>query len=222
MVITDHTQYNNEFGCRTVLGNKWVQCKNEQEYFKLLYCMYSGCVGPAKSRIQGLIDHKHSTVSIHTVKPIKKLYVEELLCRYAYLNLKERGILIGSNKKFCPANKSQEEITALFNSPQFRLPTPEKLYIEFKIEEFIASHEHQLKATLDELQQQGSEILRSNLKRMRLWEAIFLDCKYMHDKLINLKCTMTCEEIDACNSKVGPLSLFHLAAEKYNNPNWVL
>ena len=152
----------------------------------------------------------------------KKVYVEELLRRYAYLKFKERGIVIGNQKKFRPANKSQEEISKLFHSPQFCLPASEKLYIEFEMEDFISGHEKELKLSLDELQHQGSEILKSDLKRMRLWEAIFLDSKYMRDKLIHLKRSMSREEIDARNSKVGPLSLFQLAAEKYNDPNWVV
>jgi hypothetical protein len=216
------SQFNNRFGCRSVLNEKRSTCKNDQEYFKVLYVMYSGCDGPAKSRIQALIDNKHSTVTIRTVKPIKKVYVEELLRRYAYLQLKERGIVVGKQKNFRPTNKSQEEISSLFHSPQFRLPTSEKLYVEYEMEEFLSTHEHELKVTLEELQHQGSEILKSDLKRMRLWEAIFLDSKYMRDKLVHLKRNMSREEIDARNSKVGPLTLFHLAAEKYNDPNWVV
>ena len=57
---------------------------------------------------------------------------------------------------------------------------------------------------------------------MHLWEAIFLDTKYMPNKLVTLKDTMSRQQIDARNSKVGPLSLFLLAAENYNDPNWVV
>ena len=87
--------------------------------------------------------------------------------------LKEKGVLVGS-KNFRPANKSQEDINILFRSPQFHLPAGEKLYLEFEMEEFISHHENELKIRLDELQQLGSEITKSNLKKMRLWEAIFL------------------------------------------------
>ena len=133
--------------------------------------------------------------------------------------LKEKGVLV---KNFRPANKSQDEINTYFKSPMFHLPTAEKLFLEFEMEEFISHHENELKKTLDELQQLGSEILKSDLRKMRLWEAVFLDLKYIQDKLVTLKHTMSREQIDARNSKVGPLSLFKLAAEKYNDANWVV
>ena len=50
----------------------------------------------------------------------------------------------------------------------------------------------------------------------------FFDSKYMRDKLVSLKNNMSRQEIDARNSTVGPLSLFQLAAEKYNNADWVV
>ena len=87
--------------------------------------------------------------------------------------LKKKGVLVGS-KNFRPANKSQEEISRLFQSPYFCLPAGEKLYLEFEMEEFISKHEEELKTHLDELQQLGSEITKSDLRKMRLWEAIFL------------------------------------------------
>ena len=82
------------------------------------------------------------------------------------------------------------------------------------MEDYISHHEDLLKTTLDELQQQGSEIQKRDLKKMRLCEAILLDSKYMCDKLVILKNTILHQQIDARNSKVGPLSLFQLAAEK--------
>ena len=218
----NHPLYNTLFDCRAVLDSKRTNSQSDQDYFKLLYCMYTGCEGSTKTRIQKLVDSKESTVSIRTVKPLKKYYVEELLRRYSYLRIKERGVVVGKNKKFRPTNKSSEEINTLFESIQFQLPTSEKLYLEFEMEPFLSTQESNLKITLNELQHQGSEITKSDLKKMRLWEAIFLDSKYMRDKLISLKCTMTRKQIDARNSKVGPLSLFHLAAEKYNDPNWVV
>ena len=184
--------------------------------------MCCGCNGPAKNRIEKLIESKHSTVSIRDVKPVKKMYVEEILRRYEYLRIKEKGILVGNTKKFRPTNKSQEELNVLFHSVQFQLPASEKLYLEFEMEPFLSRQETNLRKVLDELQHQGSEITKSDLRKMRLWEAIFLDTKYMRDKLIHLKTTMSREEIDACNSKERPLSLFHLAAEKYNDANWVV
>ena len=91
------------------------------------------------------------------------------------------------------------------------------------MEKLISHHECKLKNTLKLLQEQGSEILKSDLRKMCLWEAIiFLDSKYMRDKLVILKHGMSRQQIDDCNSKIGPLSLFHLAAKKYNDPDWVV
>ena len=213
--------YNPIYGCRTIITSKKSSCKSDQDYFKHLYCMYSGCEGNARSRITSLLDNKHSTLTIRSIKPVKKDSANELLRRYSYLMLKEKGVLVGTKNYFRPANKSQEEINILFKSPQFRLPSGEKLYLEFEMEEFISFHEKELKNRLDELQQQGSEITKSDLKKMRLWEAIFFDSKYMRDKLVKLKNNMSRQEIDARNSKVGPLSLYQLAAEKYNDKDWV-
>ena len=217
--------FNTQFGCRSILAANRVNCQSNSDYFKLLYCMYTGCEGTTvRSRIQRLIENKHSTLTIRAIKPLKKQYVEELLRRYSYLMLKEKGVSVsGKNSiNFRPANKSQEEINGFFHSPHFILPTSEKLHIEFEMESFITQHENQLKVTLDLLQQQGSEIQRSDLKKMRLWEAIFLDTKYMRNKLVTLKDTMSRQQIDARTSNVGPLSLFQLAAEKYNDPDWVV
>ena len=104
----------------------------------------------------------------------------------------------------------------------FHLPAGEKLFIEFEMKQFISHHKNELKKRLDELQQLGSEITKSDLRKMCLLEAIFLDSKYMRDKLVTLKHTMSLEQIDNHNSKVGPLSLFQLASEKYNDANWVV
>ena len=71
LLTSTDSPVNNQFGCRSVLNNKRIHCKTDQDYFKVLYGMYSGCDGAAKSRIQALIDNKHSTVTIRTVKPIK-------------------------------------------------------------------------------------------------------------------------------------------------------
>ena len=160
--------YNQLYGCRTILASSKASCKSDQEYFKLLYCMYTGCEGNAMTRINTLIENKHSILTIRSIKPVKKQSVQELLRRYSYLMLKEKGVLVGS-KNFRPANnKSQEEINRLFQSPHFRLPAGEKLYLEFKMEEFISKHEKELKTCLDELQQLGSEIMKSDLRKMRL------------------------------------------------------
>ena len=160
--------YNKLYGCRTILASNKSSCKSDQEYFKLLYCMYSGCEGNAMTRITTLHENKHSILTIPSMKPVKKQSVQELLRRYSYLMLKEKGVLVGS-KNFRPANnKSQEEINRLFQSPHFRLPAGEKLYLEFKMEEFISKHEKELKTCLDELQQLGSEIMKSDLRKMRL------------------------------------------------------
>ena len=184
--------------------------------------MYTGCDGTARTRINLLLDNKHSSVTLRSIKTVKKQAVEELLRRFSYLMLKEKGVLGFDKKIFRPANKSLEEIGTYFKSPFFALPTTEKLYIEFEMEQYLQQYEEELKIRLDELQQLGSEIPKSDLRKMRLWEAIFLDSKYMRDKLVTLKHSMSHEQIDACNSNVGPLSLFQLAAEKYNDSNWVV
>jgi hypothetical protein len=44
----------------------------------------------------------------------------------------------------------------------------------------------------------------------------------MQDKLVMLKHSLTRKQIDSRNSKEGPLSLFQLVAEKYNDKNWVV
>jgi hypothetical protein len=216
------SDFNDLYSCRHILASHQLSTTSDKDYFKLLYCMYTGCEGNARSRIMALLDHKHSTLTIRSIKPVKKDYVAELNRRYSYLKLKEKGVLVWGNKSFRPRNKSQEELNNLFNSPQFRLPSGEKLYLEFEMELFISNHEKELATRLDELQQLGSEISKSDLKKMRLWEAIFLDTKYMRDKLVNLKNGMNRQEIDARTSNVHPLSLFQLAAEKYNDPNWVV
>ena len=214
--------FNQLYSCRTTLSSKKPSCKTKHEYFKILYSMYTGCNGNARSRINTLLDHKQSSLSIRSIKTIKKLSTDELMRRYHYLGLKEKGVLVGGTKLFRPYNKSQEEINKLFQSPHFLLPSTEKLYLEFEMEEFLSLHEKELQVTLDEMQQLGSEIMKSDLKKMRLWEAIFLDTKYMRDKLVTLKHTLSRQQIDARNSRQGPLSLFQLAAEKYNDPNWVV
>ena len=214
--------FNTQYTCRSVLTSKKSTYKNDLDYFKVLYCMYSGCEGSARSRIKELLDNKNSSLSIRNIKPIKKQLVEELNRRYLYLKLKERGVNIGISKTFRPTNKSLEEISGLFQSAYFRLPVAEKLFLEFEMENYIAHHERQLKNTLMDLQEQGSEIPKSDLRKMRLWEAIFLDSKYIRDKLVTLKDGMSRQQIDARNSSVGPLSLYHLAAEKYNDPDWVV
>ena len=137
--------------------------------------------------------------------------------------LKQRGVLVGgSNKNFRPANKSKEEINSFLQSTQFNLPAGKQIFLEFKTENCIAHHEHLLKLTLDQLQQQGSEIQKSDLRKMHLWEVIFLDTKYMCNRLVTLKDTMSRQQINTSNSKVGPLSLFQLVAEKYNDADWVV
>jgi hypothetical protein len=175
----NNQQFNQQFGCRAVLALHKSSCKTKAEYFKLLYCMYTGCDGMARNRINALVQHKHSTVSIRSIKPVKKEYVNELFRRFSYLMLKERGVLGFHKKTFRPTNKSQDELNTLFNSSHFRLPTGEKLYLEFEMEEYLSYHENELQLKLDELIQQGSEISRSDLRRMRLWEAFFLDTQYM-------------------------------------------
>jgi hypothetical protein len=217
--------FNNDFGCRSVLAAHRSKGLSNSDYFKVLYCMYTGCEGTSvRNRIGRLIDNKSSTMTIRTVKPLKKQYATELMRRYSYLMIRERGVSVnGSNKlQFRPNNKTQEEINSFLNSPIFSLPSSEKLHIEFEMESFLSQHETQLKITLELQQQQGSEILRSDLRRMRLWEAIFLDSKYMRNKLVTLKTTLTRQQIDARTSQTAPRSLFELAAEKYNDPNWVV
>ena len=44
----------------------------------------------------------------------------------------------------------------------------------------------------------------------------------MRDKLVSLKNNMSWQQVDARNSKVGPLSLYQLATEKYNDAEWVV
>jgi hypothetical protein len=212
--------FNNEYSCRSVLAKTRVDCLTDQDYFKQLYCMYSGCEGTVRSRIQVLLDTKESSLSRRFIKVIKRQSADELLRRYSYLRLKERGIAVGISKSFRPANKSLEELNSLFKSAYFHLPVEEKLYLEFEMEPFVAKYERDLKNTLKMLQEQGSEISKNDLRKMRLWEAIFLDSKYMRDKLVTLKDSMSRHEIDARNSKAAPVSLFHLAAEKYNDANW--
>ena len=80
---------------------------------------------------------------------------------------------MGVSKTFRPANKSLEEISDFFNSAYFHLPMAEKLFLEFEMEKYIAHHEHQLKNTLNALQEQGSEISKSDLRKMRLWGPFF-------------------------------------------------
>ena len=111
----------------------------------------------------------------------KQQAVEELLRRFSYLMLKEKGVLGFDRKIFRPANKSLEEIGTFFKSPAFRLPTGEKLYLEFEMQSYLSHYEKELQIRMDELQQMGSEISKSDLRKMRLWEAIFLDTKYMRD-----------------------------------------
>jgi hypothetical protein len=127
--------------------------------------MYTSCDGMARNRINALVQHKHSTVSIRSIKPVKKEYVNELFRRFSYLMLKERGVLGFHKKTFRPTNKSQDELNTLFNSSHFRLPTGEKLYLEFEMEEYLSYYENELQIKLDELIQQGSEISRSDLKK---------------------------------------------------------
>ena len=71
--------FNTQYGCRSILTMNKSTCKNDLDHFKLLYCMYSGCQCTARSRIQELIDNKHSSLSIHHIKPIKKQSIEELI-----------------------------------------------------------------------------------------------------------------------------------------------
>ena len=221
LVSPNSYEYNNLYGCQSILSSKKKSCKTKAEYFRVLYCMYSGCEGPARKRIDVLLENKNSTVTLRSIKTMKKEAVGELLRRFSYLMLKEKGVLGFDRKIFRPANKSLEEIGTLFKSSFFCLPTGEKLYLEFEMEAYLSHYEKELQIRLDELQQLGSEISKSDLRKMRLWEAIFLDSKYMRDKLVTLKHTMSREQIDARNSITGPLSLFQLAAEKYNDSNWV-
>jgi hypothetical protein len=90
------------------------------------------------------------------------------------------------------------------------------------MEEYLNHYENELQIRLDELMQQGSEIPKNDLKKMRLWEALFLDSQYMRDKLVTLKHSLSHEQIDACNSTASPLSLWQLVAEKCNDKNWVV
>ena len=214
--------YNNQFGCRAILASKKITCSTKADYFKVLYCMYSGCEGTARNRINALLQNKHSTVTIRSIKPLKKEYVTELIRRHSYLMLKEKGVL-GFNKKiFRPANKSQDELNTFFNSGHFQLPTGEKLYLEFEMEQYLNHYENELQIRLDELMQLGSEISKTDLRKMRLWEALFIDSQYMRDKLVTLKHSLSREQIDARNSQARPISLFQLVAEKYNDENWVV
>ena len=66
------SHYNNQFGCRSVLESKRTTNQSDSDYFKLLYCMYSGCEGNAQLRIKKLVDSKHSSITIQSIKPIKK------------------------------------------------------------------------------------------------------------------------------------------------------
>ena len=63
---------NNLYSCRTILDTKKHLCKTRYDYFKILYCMYSGCIGNARSRINTLLENKHSSVSIRSIKTVKK------------------------------------------------------------------------------------------------------------------------------------------------------
>ena len=174
-------QYNNLYGCQSILASKKKTCKTKAEYFRLLYCMYTDCDGQARKRIDVLLENKNSTVTLRSIKTVKKQAVEELLRRFSYLMLKEKGVLGFDRKIFRPANKSLEEIGTFFKSPAFRLPTGEKLYLEFEMQSYLSHYEKELQIRMDELQQMGSEISKSDLRKMRLWEAIFLDTKYMRD-----------------------------------------
>jgi hypothetical protein len=184
--------------------------------------MYTGCTGTARSRIDALLKEKNSTVTIRSIKPVKKDYVDELQRRYSYLMLKERGVEGFKKKSFRITNKSQDELNTFFNSIHFQLPTSEKLEIEFEMEPYLLHYENELKMRLDELIQLGSEISKNDLRKMRLWEAFFLDSQYMRDKLVTLKNSLSREQIDARNSITCPSSLFKLVAEKYNDKNWVV
>ena len=73
--------FNNEYGCRSVLAKMKSTCKTELDYFKQLYCMYSGCEGHARNRIEYLLDSKDSSLSKRSIKIIKKQSVDELLRR---------------------------------------------------------------------------------------------------------------------------------------------
>ena len=56
--------FNNQYRCRSVLNTKKSTCKNDLDYFKVLFCMYSGCQGSACSRTKELIENEHQeTVS---------------------------------------------------------------------------------------------------------------------------------------------------------------
>jgi hypothetical protein len=163
--LTTNTIFNKNYGCETVLSNAKSTCRTKAEYFKLLFQMYTGCEGSARNCINNLLDNKHSTVTIRSIKPVKKEYVMELFQRYSYLMLKERGVLGYHKKSFRPANKSQDELNTLFNSPHFRLPASEKLFIEFEMEPYLNHYENELQIRLDELHLLGSEISKSDLKK---------------------------------------------------------
>ena len=78
--------------------------------------MYSGCEGSTtKTRIQKLVDSKESPVSIRTVKPTKKFYVEELLHRYSYLRIKERGLLVDNKKNSDQPTSHKKKFIHYFN-----------------------------------------------------------------------------------------------------------
>ena len=106
------------------------------------------------------------------LKSLKKETVEELFRRYSCLVLKEKGVL---GKTFRPANKLQEEINSYFKSPMFHIQSEEKLFLELDMEELLSHHKNKLKIHINKLQQLDSEISKSDLKKMGLWQAVFLD-----------------------------------------------
>ena len=71
-VLPNTFNYNNHYGCRTILASKRVSCKTKSEYFHVFNCMYTGCEGTAQRRTNVLLDNKHSTVTLCSIKTVKK------------------------------------------------------------------------------------------------------------------------------------------------------
>jgi hypothetical protein len=144
-VSPNNNKFNIQYGCQSVLASKRDSFKTQTDNLRVLYCIYTGCDWQAtRKRINALLENKHSAVTFCSIKTVKKLAVEELDHCFSYLLLKEMGVLGFDKVLFRPTNKSLEEIGNYFKSLSFKLPTGEKLYLEFEMEAYLSHHENEL------------------------------------------------------------------------------
>jgi hypothetical protein len=203
--------YNVDFSVRSRSKSHKLDIKEDCERFVKLYCMYIGNdLTEIDFRISNLVNNKNSVCSKSFFRIKNKDLKRELQRRYHYLRVTD------SEPRY--SNFREKRLKHHLNTNTYSLPKSETQYVKHEISLFLQLHEVVADKKSKEKNDSCKKLSETDKKKMRLWEAIFLDD--FREAFLKYNNCLTRQDLDGMKSPDKDETFLEMVLFKYNDSTW--